>query len=85
MSDFNARAEVYKVGMTTAPWGTKITSPPPIHVGTMVECVRMVTAMHQSERVLCSIAVPLEAGFIKAELDYRDIEAISRRADFLRA
>jgi hypothetical protein len=85
MSDFNAKADLHRVEMNAPKPGTKITSPRLVHSGTVVECIKKVMAKREPDRVLYSMTVPLEAGFIKAVLDYRDIEAISQRPDFPRA
>jgi hypothetical protein len=85
MSDFNAKADLHRVEMTNSKLGTKIPPPRVVHSGTVVECINKVMAKREPDRVLYSMTVPLEAGFIKALLDYCDIEAISQRADFPRA
>jgi hypothetical protein len=85
MSNFNAKADLHMVEMTGHKLGTKNTASRLIHSGTVVECAKKVMAKDELERALYSMTVPLEAGFIKAVLDYRDIEAISQRPDFPRA
>ncbi len=83
MSDFNALADLHRVEMNAATWGRPI-KPGPRYLETapLAQCVNKVMGKRQADRVLYSITVPLEAGFIKDVLDYRDIEAISKRADF---
>lgn len=85
MSDFNAKADLHRVEMTASKPGTKIASPRLIHSGTVVECIQKVMAKREPDRVLYSMTVPLEAGFVKAVLNYRDIETISQRSDFSKA
>ena len=81
MSDFNAKADVYCTQVQPAGGHRPILPPKLVHSGTVAECIRWVMAKREY-REIYSMTVPLEAGFIKAELDYRDIEAIYRRHDF---
>jgi hypothetical protein len=83
MSDFNALAHVYKtiqVGSRQA--FVRIPEPQIIRSGPFAECVKWFMAMDETDRQFYLIAVPLEAGFVKSELSYQDIEAIFRRSDF---
>jgi hypothetical protein len=86
MSNFNAPADLHRTEMKPRIFGRKV-SPGPRYLRstTLAECVNAVMAKREPDRVIYSITVPLEAGFGKTELHYRDIEAISKRADFPRA
>jgi hypothetical protein len=85
MSDFNAKADVYRTVMK-APAGHRFMPPPaPIHSGTIAECISWVMTKHDGYPETYSMRVPLEAGFQTNVLHYRDIEAISKLADFPRA
>jgi hypothetical protein len=80
MSDFNARAKIYRVESKSAARDRII--PKPIRSGTVAENVKWIMAKRPDDRKTYFMTVPLEAGFIKSELDHRDIEAISQRPDF---
>jgi hypothetical protein len=80
MSDFNAGAKIYRVEFKSA--ARDRTIPKPVRSGTVAESVRWVMAKRPDDRKTYFMTVPLEAGFMKSELDYRDIEAISQRPDF---
>ena len=85
MSDFSAKADVYRAVMK-APTGHRFMPPAaPIHSGTIAECISWVMTKHDGYPDTYSMRVPLEAGFQTNELHYRDIEAISKRPDFPRA
>jgi hypothetical protein len=82
MSDFSARAEVYRAVMK-APTGHRFMPlATPVHSGTVAECISWVIRKHDGYPETYSMRVPLEAGFQTNELHYRDIEAISKRPDF---
>ena len=55
--------------------------PQPVHSGTVAECMKWVMAKRDYQATYF-MTVPLEAGFIKKELGYPDIEAITQRPDF---
>jgi hypothetical protein len=82
MSDFNAPAEVHDVGRMTIGLHKPMTPPPPIYKGTVVECVRWIIAKKHDYPETHILRVPLEAGFIKQEHSYKEVEAIYRRPDF---
>ena len=84
MSDYNAPAQVYSVGLPT-PGLHQPMIPTPVYIGTVAECVRLVIAKKHDYPETYYITVPLEAGFIKDKLDYQDIKAISNRSDFPKA
>jgi hypothetical protein len=83
MSNFDARADLHRSEMRQVRLGEK-NSPVPRYLrsATLAECVAEVMAMRETDRVIYSITVPLEAGFGKTELYYPDIEAIAQRPDF---
>lgn len=84
MSDFSAKAGVYRAVMK-APTGHPFMPPAgPIHSGTIAECISWVMTKHDGYPDTYSMRVPLEAGFQTNELHYRDIEVISKRPDFPR-
>jgi hypothetical protein len=80
MSDFNARAKIYRVEFNSA--ARDRTIPKPIRSGTVAESDKWIMAKRPDDRKTYFMTVPLEAGFIKSELDHREIEAISQRPDF---
>jgi hypothetical protein len=82
MSDFKARAKIYRVEAKSAARDRTIPPPKPIRSATVAEGVKWIMAKRPDDRKTYFLTVPLEAGFIKSELDYRDIEAISQRPDF---
>jgi hypothetical protein len=82
MSDFNAKADVYRTEFRDVGGHRPLPSFKPIHSGTIAECVRWVMAKRHDYPQTYSMRVPLEAGFITNELHYQDIEAISQRPDF---
>ena len=81
MPDYNATAQVYR---HEAKGGRHqyIAPPQPIRSGPVAECMKWVVAKGNDYPETYFMTVPLEAGFIKSELTYRDIEAISKRPDF---
>jgi hypothetical protein len=85
MSDFDAKASIYRVEFKSAGGHRPISPAKPIRSGTVAECVRWVMAKRPDDRKTYFIAVPPEAGFVKNELRYPDVEAISQRPDFLKA
>jgi hypothetical protein len=82
MSDFNARADVYITKVNSAGGYRPLLPPKPIRSGTITDTVKWIMAKDELDRQMYFMTVPLEAGFIKSELSYQDIEAISRRPDF---
>jgi hypothetical protein len=82
MSDFDAKAEVYRTTVQHSGGHRRILPQPPIHAGSVAECISWVMTKHDGYPDAYSMRVPLEAGFQTNELHYRDIEAISKRADF---
>jgi hypothetical protein len=85
MSDFNAKASIYRVEFKSAGWHRPISPPRPIRSGTIAECVRWVMTKRPDDRKTYFVTVPAEAGFIKNELRYPDIEAIFQHPDFPKA
>jgi len=85
MSDFNAKAEVYRAVMKEPTGYRFMPAPTPIHSASVPECISWVMTKHDGYPETYSIRVPLEAGFQTNELHYRDIEAISKRSDFPQA
>ena len=84
MSDFEAKASIYRVEFKSAGWHRPISPAKPIRSGTVAECVRWVMAKRPDDRKTYFMTVPPEAGF-KNELRCPDIEAISQRPDFPKA
>jgi|HubBroStandDraft_5_1064220.scaffolds.fasta_scaffold1445274_1 hypothetical protein len=84
MSDFYAKAEVYRAAMRHPSGHYPMLASPPIRIGTAGECFAYVLTKHDGYPRTYSVRVPLEAGFGKNELSYDDIEAISKRSDFPR-
>jgi hypothetical protein len=82
MSDFSAKADIYRVEFKSAVGHRPISPPKSIRSGTIAECVRWIMAKRPDDRKTYFMIVPLEAGFIKNELRYSDIEAIFQRPDF---
>ena len=82
MPDFNAKADIYRVEFKSAAGHRPIAPLRPIRSGTVGEGVRWIMAKRPDDRKTYFMTVPLEAGFVKSELRYRDIEDISGRADF---
>lgn len=83
MSNFNSPADLHITEMKPRILGQKISHGPRyLRSATFAECVNAVMAKREPDRLIYSITVPLEAGFGKTELYYRDIEAISKRPDF---
>ena len=82
MPDFNAKADIYRVEFKSAAGHRPIAPSKPIRSGTVAEGVRWIMAKRPDDRKTYFMTVALEAGFLKGELRYRDIEDISRRADF---
>jgi non-canonical (house-cleaning) NTP pyrophosphatase len=81
MSDFNARADVYCHVVKPIIGHHPILPPKPIYSETIAKCVNWVMAKREHQETYF-MTVPLEAGFIKKELDYFDIKAISQRPNF---
>jgi hypothetical protein len=81
MSDFNAQANVYCHVVKPTIGHQPLLSPKPIHSGTVAECIKWVMAKREYQETYF-MSVPLAAGFIKKELGYLDIKAISHRPDF---
>jgi hypothetical protein len=81
MSDFSAQADVYNHVVKPARGYQPLLPPQPVHSGTVAECIKWVMAKRDYHETYF-MTVPLEAGFIKKELGYPDIEAISQRPDF---
>jgi hypothetical protein len=82
MSDFNARGDVYRSETRTAGGHRPLSPSQPVYSGTVADCVKWVMAKKHDYPETYFMTVPLEAGFIKSELCYQNIEAISQRADF---
>jgi hypothetical protein len=82
MSNFDMPANVYMVNGRQAGGHRPLTPSRTVHSGTVTECVRWVMAKIHDYPETYSMTVPLEAGFIKGELSYQEIEAISKRSDF---
>jgi hypothetical protein len=83
MPDFNAAADLHRVEASPARWGHPIKpSPRYLETAPVAQCVNRVMGKRQADRVIYSITVPLEAGFGKQVLDYRDIEDIAACPDF---
>jgi hypothetical protein len=82
MPDFNAKADIYRVEFKSAAGHRPNAPSKPIRSGTVAEGVRWIMAKRPDDRKTYFMTVALEAGFLKGELRYRDIEDISRRADF---
>jgi len=82
MSNFNAKADVYRQEMKSPARDGVIPQRKPVHSGTIVQCVKWIMDKRHDYPETYSMTVPLESGFQKCELDYRDIEAISKRSDF---
>jgi hypothetical protein len=83
MSDFNAHADVYCLQVQPSGTYRPIQLPRPVHSGTIADCVNWVMAK-RDYRETYFMTVPLEAGFIKDELRYPDIQQIAARLDFPR-
>jgi hypothetical protein len=82
MSDFNAKADVYRTVMK-APTGYRFNPPPqPVYAGTVADCAKYVLSKQDDYPETYSLKVPLEAGFNSDEFHYRDIVALSERRDF---
>jgi len=84
MPNFNAQADVFCAVRLRVPKFQPIPSPKPVHSGTITDCIQWIMTHHQGYPDLYSMVVPLEAGFETNEMHYRDIETISKRADFPR-
>jgi hypothetical protein len=82
MSDFNAKADVYRTMMTPASGHRFVPPPHPIHSGTVAECISWIMTKHDGYPETYRMTVPLEAGFGETVFHYREIEAISGRHDF---
>jgi hypothetical protein len=85
MPDFNAKADVYVVSMREPLRWRSMPQRLPVHSGTITECVTYVLTKHDGYPETYSMRIPLEAGFQTNELGYREIEALSKWADFPRA
>jgi hypothetical protein len=83
MPDFTAKADIYRVEFKSSAGHRPIAPSKPIRSGTVAECVRWIMAKRPDDRKTYFMTVALEAGFLKGELRYRDIEDIARRVDFL--
>jgi len=81
MSDFNAHADVYCHVVKPTTGHQPMLPPKPVHSGTVAECIKWVMAKREYQETYF-MTVPLEAGFIKNELGYFDINTISHRPDF---
>jgi hypothetical protein len=82
MPDFNATADLHRVEMNPVRLGQPIKpSPRYLETAPIIQCINRVMGKRQADRVIYSITVPLEAGFGKKVLDYRDIEDIAARPD----
>ena len=84
MPDFNANADLHRCEMTDREEGKKLTGPRFLETAPVYKCVNRVMDKREADGILYSMTVPLEAGFGKTELQYHDIEAISKRPDFPR-
>jgi hypothetical protein len=82
MSDFSAKADVYRQEMKSPAQDRVIPQTKPVHSGTIAQCVKWVMDKRHDYPETYSMTVPLEAGFIERTLGYRDIEAIAKRPDF---
>jgi hypothetical protein len=82
MPDFNAKADIYRAEFKSAAGHRLIAPSKPIRSGTVAEGVRWIMAKRPDDRKTYFMTVALEAGFLKGEIRYRDIEDISSRADF---
>jgi hypothetical protein len=85
MPDYDATAELHMHQMRPVRFGEKL-KPGPLYLrsGNIVTFVNEVMSKREPDAHLYSITVPLEAGFGKDTLYYREIEEISQRADFPR-
>lgn len=86
MPNYDATADLHMYQMNPIRFGQKL-KPGPLYLRSakFVQCVNEVMSKREPDAQLYSITVPLEAGFGKDTLYYRDIEAISQRPDFPRA
>jgi len=79
MPDFNAHADVHVLMMRNPGDRRPL---PPIHSGTLGDCIKWTLANHDGYPETYSIEVPLEAGFQTTKLHYRDIEALAQDPQF---
>ena len=85
MPNFNATADLHQTVMRTPIPGAKIDPRPRwLESGKVSDLMNKVMAKRDGDRPIYSITVPLEAGFGKEVLSFRDIEAISKTPDFPR-
>jgi hypothetical protein len=82
MSDFTAKANIYRVEVKRAGGLRHLPGPKAVRSGTIAECVTWIMAKRPDDRKTYFMTVPLEAGLINKELRYQDIEAVSQRPDF---
>ena len=78
MPDFNATADLHQTVMRTPIPGAKLDPRPRyLESGKVSELMKKVLGKRGGDRPIYSITVPLEAGFGKEVLDFRDIEDLA--------
>jgi hypothetical protein len=85
MPNFNATADLHRLEMRTPIHGQK-TRPGPcwLESGKASDLMRKVVAKREADQPVYSITVPLEAGFGKDVLNFRDIQEFAEHPDFPR-
>lgn len=86
MPNYEATADLHMYQMNPVRFGQKL-KPGPLYLRSdnIVTCISHVMSKREPDAHLYSITLPLEAGFGKDTLYFRDIQAISKRPDFPRA
>jgi hypothetical protein len=83
MPNFDATADLYRLEMRTPIYGHKSHAGPRwLESGRACDLMRKVVAKREADQPVYSITVPLEAGFGKGVLNFRDIREIAKHSDF---
>jgi hypothetical protein len=83
MPNFNATADLYRLEMSSPQYGQKIQ--PGLRClesGKAADLIKKVVAKREGDQPVYLITVPLEAGFGKDMLHFRDIQDFAKHADF---
>ena len=83
MPNFNATADLHRLEMKTPIYGRKNRPGPRwLESGKASDLIRKVVAKRGSDQLADSITVPLEAGFGRDVLHFRDIQEFAKHPDF---
>jgi hypothetical protein len=83
MPNFDATADLHRLEMTTPIYGQKNRPGPRwLESGKASDLMSKVVAKREADQPVYSITVPLEAGFGKDTLHFRDIQEFAKHPDF---